>query len=218
MSSDSWVQAIQRPADPFDHRRQRQFSGTAIAQGVGVVPPTDCRASARLRPARAGPAHASLMRASVRRMWSRIVLGGGRDDAEFVQCWTGGRCRVLNRDAPAPSAAPLDFFPTHHGQANPFLPGRSGPAAAPGHPLAVFEQGNLPARADFQRLRRLRQAALRGLEQQRAVRGRAQPGSEGRLRQGGPARSPSPTTASACRSRRRSTTWAPSPRAARASS
>jgi hypothetical protein len=57
------------------------------------------------------------------------------------------------------------------------FPGRSGPAAAPGHPFAVFQPGNLPARADLQRVGRLRQAALRGAEQQRPVRRRTQPGS-----------------------------------------
>ena len=65
---------------------------------------------------------------------------------------------------------PLD---SDHGQTNPFLPGRGQADPAPRHPLAVLEQGDLPARADLQRVGRLRQAALRGAEQRRAVRGRS---------------------------------------------
>ena len=42
------------------------------------------------------------------------------------------------------------------------LPGRGQAAAAADDPLALQQQGDLPARAGLQRLRRLRQAALRG--------------------------------------------------------
>ena len=45
---------------------------------------------------------------------------------------------------------------------DPRLPGRGEAAAAPHDPLAVLEPRDLPARAGLQRLRRLRQAALRG--------------------------------------------------------
>ena len=42
------------------------------------------------------------------------------------------------------------------------LPGRGQAAAPPDDPLPVRQQGDLPARAGLERLRRLRQAALRG--------------------------------------------------------
>ncbi|OQC17566.1 MAG: hypothetical protein BWX79_00310 [Alphaproteobacteria bacterium ADurb.Bin100] len=74
--------------------------------------------------------------------------------------------------------------PEDHDQANPFLPGRSRSAAAPGDPFAVLEQGNLPARVDLQRVGRLRQAAFRGYQRRWPVRERRRTQGEARLRQG----------------------------------
>jgi HSP90 family molecular chaperone len=61
------------------------------------------------------------------------------------------------------------FHGVLHGctEGNTRFSGRSQTAAEPDDPLAVQQQGDLPARADLQRFRRLRQAALRGLEQRR---------------------------------------------------
>ena len=56
--------------------------------------------------------------------------------------------------------------------------------SAPRHPQPVFQQGDLSARAGVQRVGRLRQAAFRGPGQRRPVRGCAQPGGAGVLRQG----------------------------------
>ena len=56
---------------------------------------------------------------------------------------------------------------------NPGLPDRSEAAASPDDPFAVFEQGNLPSRTDFQRFRRRRQAALRGAGQPELLEGGA---------------------------------------------
>ena len=52
--------------------------------------------------------------------------------------------------------------------------GRCRQAAAPDGALGLFRQGRLPARADFERRRRLREAALRGDRQPRAARRRPQ--------------------------------------------
>jgi molecular chaperone HtpG len=71
----------------------------------------------------------------------------------------------------------------------------------------------------IQRLRRLRQAALRGPGQRRAVRGRAQPGSAHAVRQAEAQDADHPRQRHRHERRgSRSPTWAPSPRAARANS
>ena len=51
--------------------------------------------------------------------------------------------------------------------ANQRVPGRNQASAALGDPFAVLAQGNFPARADLERLGRLREAALRGARQAR---------------------------------------------------
>ena len=86
-------------------------------------------------------------------------------------------------------AAPLHptFRPirVHEQQAKTQLPGRSGAGAAPGHALPVFPPRDLPARTGLQRLRRLRQAALRGTARPGPVRRPARAGGAHQLRQGG---------------------------------
>ena len=67
-------------------------------------------------------------------------------------------------------------------QGNTGLPGRSEAAAAADDPLAVLEQGDLPARAGLQRRRCRRQAAVRGAEGPEAAGGRPQPAHPHRLR------------------------------------
>src|SRR5215831_18483303 len=53
---------------------------------------------------------------------------------------------------------------------NPRFPGRGQATAAPDGAFAVQQQGNLPARAHFKRLGRLRQATLRSARRQRSLR------------------------------------------------
>ena len=130
------------------------------------------------------------------------------------------RVAICRRAAPPPARGPplSNRAGTADGQANPFLPGRGQADPAPRHPLAVLEQGDLPARADLQRVRRLRQAALRGARQPRAVRGRSRT-SRCASRFDKDAKTLTITDNGIGMSpRRRSPTWARSPRAARASS
>ena len=69
-------------------------------------------------------------------------------------------------------------------QTDSFIPGRGQADPAPRHPFAVLQQGDLPARAGVQRVRRLRQAALRSAGQQCLVGRRAESRGAGVLRQG----------------------------------
>ena len=65
------------------------------------------------------------------------------------------------RDRSRSRSFPRLSFPTNsHEQTNPVVPGRSGAAAAPGHPFAVLQPRHLFARAGVQRIGRLRQAAV----------------------------------------------------------
>src|SRR5947209_8248650 len=58
----------------------------------------------------------------------------------------------------------------HHGKRNARLPGRGEAAAQPDDPLLVQQQGDLPQGTHIQCRRRGGQAALRGAQEQRAVR------------------------------------------------
>ena len=69
-----------------------------------------------------------------------------------------------------------------HRPRDPRLPGRGEAAAPPHDPLALLEPRDLPAGAGLQRLRRLRQAALRGARQPGPPRGRRRPQDPHRLR------------------------------------
>ena len=64
--------------------------------------------------------------------------------------------------------------PGRHPNREPRLRGRCRQAAAPDGALGLFRQGRLPARADLQRRRRLRAAALRGDRRPRPARRRSQ--------------------------------------------
>jgi len=75
------------------------------------------------------------------------------------------------------------------------VPSRNQASIAIGDPLDVFAQGNFPARTDFQRLGRLREAALRGARQARSI--GADSLSVGLCRMPRPAPCPSRTMASA---------------------
>ena len=69
-----------------------------------------------------------------------------------------------------------------HGQTDALIPGRGQADPASRHPLALFEQGDLPARTGLECIGRLRQAALRGARQTGAVRGCARTAGARRIR------------------------------------
>ena len=75
-------------------------------------------------------------------------------------------------------------YETAH-QRNPRLPGRGHATAAPDGALLVREQGDLPARAGVERLRRRRQAALRSDDRRGAVRERSRSEDSRQLRRAG---------------------------------
>src|SRR5690606_34265266 len=74
-------------------------------------------------------------------------------------------CRDIAVVRPDPCFWREDDDECGNSKRDPGLPDRSEAAASPDDPFLVLQQGNLPARADLQRLRRRRQTALRGAGQ-----------------------------------------------------
>ena len=116
--------------------------------------------------------------AAGRRRESNLTAECARVVLPLKDTSAGPTCRAGSLRTISPST----LAQNRHEQTDPFLPGRGQADPAPGDALAVLQQGDLPARADLQRVGCLRQAAFRGARQRGLVRRRADARSAGAVR------------------------------------